>query len=376
MTGIMSYRAASVVTPIDLAAPAPDVWPPDELEAVECCPTCGSGQRNLLHQNLVDNIFLCSPGTWQLYRCSGCAGAYLNPRPTSASIGRAYKSYYTHDDVGEEPPLAGWRSRIKRALKNGYLNVRYGYTFTPASFLGPWASLFMMPARCKADRSARHLPFKPSGRLLDIGCGNGAFVRDACAWGWNAEGMDPDPDASVAGRKAGVRITAGSLPKTDFPDASFDAVTMSHSIEHLHDPVASLKEARRILKPGGVIWIATPNLDSAGHQIFGAHWRGLEPPRHLMLFTPKSLALALTQAGFDHIRMVRSAFNAQWFFTISCRLAKGEKAMGDAGSPLPFGLKVKAMLADWRAFFWPRYGEEIVFMATRPAEKKFTSPVL
>jgi 2-polyprenyl-3-methyl-5-hydroxy-6-metoxy-1,4-benzoquinol methylase len=67
-----------------------------------------------------------------------------------------------------------------------------------------------------------------------------------------------------------VPITAGSLPKLGYPDASFAAVTMNHSIEHLHDPVAGLREVRRILQPAGTVWINTPNLDSRGHRIFGA----------------------------------------------------------------------------------------------------------
>jgi 2-polyprenyl-3-methyl-5-hydroxy-6-metoxy-1,4-benzoquinol methylase len=368
MTAQTTPAAASVQS-TSAGAKKQDVWPPSELETVDRCPVCGADNRQALHHNLTDTVFFCSPGSWSLYRCQKCGDAYLNPRPTLASIAKAYQTYYTHAAIGEEPLPKGRLGRFRRALKNGYLNARYGYNLAPALTWGRWIMVLFLPLRCSVDRAFRHLPLKkPGARLLDIGCGNGAFVREACTWGWNAEGMDPDPNAAAAGQKAGVRITTGALPQTDFPGASFDAITMSHSIEHLHDPVACLKEAHRILRPGGSIWIATPNLNSMGHHLFGKNWRGLEPPRHLVLFTAESLAEGLRLAGFEQIQMVRSNFNARWYFTSSYRLEKGEDPMDDAdGSLLPALLDLKARVADWHAFLRPQNGEEIVFTATRPS---------
>jgi SAM-dependent methyltransferase len=316
-------------------------------------------------------VFFCAPGEWAMYRCSGCGGAYLDPRPTSESIGRAYQSYYTHVAEDGAPPPTGRFGRLKRAMGNGYLNSRYNFDLRPALSWGRWVIVFLPRRQCRSDREVRHLALdRPRSRILDIGCGNGAFVKQALAWGWDAEGLDPDPNAASVGRNLGLRITTGSLPKTGYPDGSFAAVTMSHCIEHLHEAEASLREICRILQPGGVVWIATPNVNSNGHRVFGKDWRGLEPPRHLVLFTSEALAAALARAGFEQVRQVRSWFCSQWYFRMSYSVKRGENPLPPQGSRLPWWLKVKADLADWQAFFQPQYGEEIVFVARVPSSAK------
>jgi ubiquinone/menaquinone biosynthesis C-methylase UbiE len=347
---------------------SPEPWPAQELESVDLCPLCGSAERTQLYRGLTDRVFFCAPGSWSLYQCRACEGAYLDPRPTLESIGRAYRSYYTHDtqqDRPNEPPSTF--ALFKQAMYNGYLNARYNFDLRPAIAWGRWTVAAVPPIRLKRDSAARHLRLERKGaRLLDIGCGNGAFVNMARVWGWDAEGLEPDPNAVAVGRAKGLPITAGSLPRTAYPDASFDAVTMSHSIEHLHDPVACLHEVRRILQPGGTIWIDTPNLGACGHNIFGADWRGLEPPRHLVLFTLHALISTLYRVGFNQICQVRAPFVSQWYFTSSLRIARNEDPPPMSGSPLPRRLKLRAAIADWQAFLHPACGEQIIVLAKSP----------
>jgi SAM-dependent methyltransferase len=346
---------------------ASESWPPEELEAVARCPLCSSADRKALHRDLTDRVFFCAPGGWSLYQCDACEGAYLDPRPTAESIARAYSSYYTHELEGEASAPQSAFERLKTAAYNGYLNAQYNFDLSPASAWGRWAVAAVPPIRLKRDARARHLRLEHKGApLLDIGCGNGAFVKAALALGWGAEGLDPDPNAAALGRKTGVRIAVGSLPKISYPDASFAAVTMSHSIEHLHDPVAGLREVRRILRPGGTVWIATPNLRSTGYEVFGAEWIGLDPPRHLVLFTPTALISSLSRAGFDQIRQVRGAFVSHWYFTSSNQIARNEDPFSANGSRLPRSLKRKATIADWHTLLRPKCGEEIIIMARRP----------
>jgi ubiquinone/menaquinone biosynthesis C-methylase UbiE len=349
----------------------PGLWPAEELEAVDRCPLCGCADRIALHGDLTDRVFFSAAGRWSLYQCGGCEGAYLDPRPTSESIARAYSSYYTHEPEGEGDATRSAFGRLKRAAYNGYLNAQYNFDLRPAISWSRCAVAAMPSKKLKRDLMARHLYLERRGaRLLDIGCGNGAFVRAARAWGWDAEGVDPDPNAAAVGRARGLPITVGSLPKIGYPEASFAAVTMSHSIEHLHDPLAGLREVRRVLRPGGTVWINTPNLSSSGHKVFGADWRGLEPPRHLVLFTAPTLISTLSRAGFVEIRQVRASFVSQWYFTSSHRIAQNEDPFPTNGSRLPRRLKIKATIADWLALLRPRYGEEIIIMAKRPLSTK------
>jgi SAM-dependent methyltransferase len=344
-----------------------DIWPAEALERVDRCPSCGNRDGEVLYQGLKDTVCFCAPGSWTLYRCSRCKIAYLDPRPTAATIGQAYAKYHTHKETAELPPPRGVAGRLRRALRNGYLNARYKLDLRPALSLGQWVIGLLPSMRCRNDRAARlPLPHREA-RLLDVGCGNGAFVRDAVAWGWNAEGLDPDPDvAAAASPGLGARITTGTLADKYYPDGCFAAVTMDHTIEHLHDPVSALREVFRILKPGGSVWVATPNVNSLGHRLFKSNWRGLEPPRHLVLFTAEALRAALTTVGYEKVKQLGAPFVSRWWFTRSYRIARGEDPLAEEGAPLPLSAKLRAFVADCQGFMDPSRGEELIFVARRP----------
>ncbi|MCQ4188507.1 hypothetical protein, partial [Methylocystis suflitae] len=113
-------------------------WSETELESVYACPVCGCVDRKILQEDLIDNVFFIAPGKWTLYRCNRCRSAYLDPRPTQASIGKAYAAYYTHAVGIAETEFAqlGQFRRLRRMLVNGYLNKRYGTQRSPAAALG------------------------------------------------------------------------------------------------------------------------------------------------------------------------------------------------------------------------------------------------
>lgn len=347
-----------------------DDWPPEELEAVAACPVCGGMARDLLYAGLRDRVFFCAPGAWSLFRCRTCGSGHLDPRPSESDMGRAYASYYTHGGV-----TAGGGARASAgrawslALGHGYLNARYGYAFRPAL---PWGRLLLSPrSRGRADRRVRSLRL-PTGRrrLLDLGCGNGAWLARMGDWGWSAVGLDPDPRAVGAARSAGLTVHEGRLTAGAFPAGSFDAITMSHVLEHLHDPVGTLRVCHDILAPEGAIWIATPNLDAWGHRRFGGNWRGLEPPRHLVLFTPDALMGALERLGFRVEAGPLPCWNARWFFEVSTEIARGQ-VPSDAPA-LPSGLRRavrrQAQWANLRAWRRPALGEEIILLARKRPE--------
>lgn len=344
-------------------------WPENEIERVAVCPVCGHNGRRLLHKGLTDRVYRCAPGMWNLHQCLQCDTAFLDPRPTPASIWRAYTNYDTHKPSDNELPLSmlGFRQRLRRALRNGYINSRYGANLQPASKLGRWVVPLLYGKQGEIDHSLRSLPRLKKGeskKVLDIGCGSGSFLRDAMQLGWEVQGIDPDSKA--ASQVAGLRVEQGGLPQTRFKDATFDVVTLSHVIEHTHDPVASLREVFRLLKPGGLIWVSTPNVSSVSHYRFRSNWIGLHSPAHLVLFSHKNIKHALRAAGFNDMRVADMFPQARGYYHMSLRLALGEDPFAATGSPLPFYLRLMGLVSDLLAALLPNRREELVVTAMKP----------
>ena len=271
----------SIVARGDCERPAS--WPVQNLEVTGKCPVCGEERRRLIHGSLLDNTYRCAPGRWRMWQCSGCRSAYLDPRPTPLSIHGAYKSYYTHRgrSAADTPfdQLSPWR-KLRRRLVNGFLNRRFGASFRPSSSLGVPLAKIPFPLLRQLERKYRNLP-KPSAarsRLLDIGCGNGSFLTLAAECGWDVHGIDPDPKAASAAAERGFAVQIGALERLSEIADHFDAITINHVIEHVHDPIALLTACNRLLRAGGTLWLETPNIDAQGHTFFGEHWRGLRVP--------------------------------------------------------------------------------------------------
>ena len=194
-------------------------------------------------------------------RCSQCAFVYLSHLSDAAVAGAraTYEAIYArHDPVGEIT-LDSYRSVLKR-------------------FDG--------------DRR--------TGGLVDIGCGAGAFVVAAARAGWQAIGTEVAQSASRIELAAGARILVGERATAELADGSCDVVTLWEVIEHVDDPVGILREARRLLREGGRLYLTTPNLASLQRRMLGRRW-----PRyhveHLSYFDGRSIRRALARAGFAHV---------------------------------------------------------------------------
>jgi 2-polyprenyl-3-methyl-5-hydroxy-6-metoxy-1,4-benzoquinol methylase len=311
----------------DPAAPERSTWPRAALEPVSACPVCHSTSRTLLHSDLVDNTFFTAPGAWNMQQCAACGSAYLDPRPTPESISDAYTAYYTHG------PLTESRGRGMKALAKSVvakLSATYIESLAnperrkrPLSRRIGAALVRAVPSyREVVDARYRHLrrPMPGADRLLDIGCGGGEFLDRARFLGWKCEGVDLDPKAVDAARNLDLNVSAGSIDSYADVSGVFDVVTCNHVIEHVYDPGHLIASMYRILKPGGRLWIETPNINSAGHAFFGASWRGLEPPRHLAIMNYQTMVRMLSGAGFSithgtpwniqHIRLIFAASEA------------------------------------------------------------------
>lgn len=278
-------------------------WPAEGLEYLGYCPVCGSKPRALQYADLTDSLY-SAPGLWTLYRCMECQVRYLDPRPNAKTIKLAYSNYHTHGAVHHNGTPNNPLRKVKLALKNGYLNNVWNTSLQPAfPFLARLISTLYPNWMALYHRQAmRDLPGPARGELLDIGCGGGSFLRLAKAVGWSVHGVDVDEKALAVARAANIDVALGGIELFDGQKELFDVITLSHVIEHVHDPNIVLKACWRLLKPGGIFWIEAPNFDSYGRKLFDRNWRGLEPPRHLVLFNTANMSRLLAQVGFSNIR--------------------------------------------------------------------------
>jgi SAM-dependent methyltransferase len=186
--------------------------------------------------------------------------------------------------------------------------------------------------------------------------------------GWEVEGQEVDAEAAAVARRVfGLTVHLGRLEEAAFPSDRFDVITMSHVIEHLHDPVTLLRECRRVLKKDGSLVVATPNPESFGHSRFGAAWRGLEPPRHLYLFSSRALHNTAVQAGFAQCDVWTTAANASGFVLGSYENKVSRSGQQRAGANLK--RRIRAALYQFQMSLAqrrrPLSGEECVLRATK-----------
>lgn len=239
------------------------------LETV-VCNLCGSAQSRVRFD---------SPGAWTaddaahfaattdkfgaygtIRECAGCGLVYTNPRPTAEAL---LSGYAGNDDADYES------ERDSRSM-NAHL------------------SLAMI---------RRHAP---GGKLLEIGCANGFFLN-AARMSYETVGLEPSRAASDYARtRLRLDVPAGTLEEARFPDASFDVVALIDVIEHLADPLAALRAIARVTKPGGIVYLVTPDIDSLSARVLRGRWWGLRPA-HVYYFSTRTLSKMLAQAGFETV---------------------------------------------------------------------------
>jgi 2-polyprenyl-3-methyl-5-hydroxy-6-metoxy-1,4-benzoquinol methylase len=335
------------------------------------CPTCGRAGDSL-YSDLHDQLY-SSNGQWNVSRCRDCAIAWLDPQPDN--FDQIYNGYYTHQ-LDTAPDL---RARLRRWLNHISLLVgkkTLGYP-TNASLVEKFAAGLLGAFRPGREMGIMHLasvPAPPTGSVLDVGCGSGQLLVALRNAGWDVVGVEIDPQAVAAARATGIEIHQGTLDGAKMEAGRFSHIVLNHVIEHVPDPVSYLRECARLLAPDGQIIVATPNLEGFAHKIFGRFWRGLEIPRHLIIFSPKSLAMTGSLAGLSVRRSVTLVRGARFMYSQSARMRAGLTG-------IEVNLKTGLIEKIWRRFigfffqaaewvfisFNPRSGDEILmfFSANR-----------
>jgi 2-polyprenyl-3-methyl-5-hydroxy-6-metoxy-1,4-benzoquinol methylase len=218
------------------------------------CPLCGSRRRRPAFRGR----------GCRFAACRACCLVYQNPQPVFEDLkGRYGQAYFQYEIANED--------NFHRLMELGLADV---------------------------DFAGRTAGFPSDRRFLDVGCATGRLLEAMRERGWQVRGVDLCPEsAAYAHAHRGVQVFTGTLGEARFPAASFHAVHFSHLIEHVPSPRGLLAEVRRILRPGGLAVVTTPNVDGLQARLFRGLWRSAIAD-HLTLFSVRTLRRLLEESGF------------------------------------------------------------------------------
>lgn len=208
-------------------------------------------------------------GDYKIVQCGACHMLYVDPPPSSAQLAAFYNrpEYYQNSNVGYIDYLA----EEKKLRREAGMRLSTIEAFMPTK-----------------------------GKLLDLGCAAAFFLDEAQKRGWQVAGSELSAQMrQFAETNFGLSITSHY---NDLPDASFDVVTMWEYIEHLSDPRQELENLHRLLKPGGIVGISTPNTAHLQVKREPNQWWEFKPPAHLTFFTPETLHTLVRQSGYEILK--------------------------------------------------------------------------
>ncbi len=240
------------------------------------CPICNSKD---IQEQLTAKDYTVSQEKFAVWHCNTCTGRFTQDVPAQDDIGAFYASenYISHSDT-----------------KKGIINSLYHLV------------------RKRTLGAKRRLVINESGTvkgtILDIGCGTGAFLQTMKEADWNITGLEPD---MVARNKAAelYNINPQEPGKLfELPAGTFNAITMWHVLEHVHELHAYIKQIEGLLVANGKLFIAVPNYTSKDADIYKEYWAAYDVPRHLYHFSPQSMEKLLSQHGLK-----LAAIKPMWF---------------------------------------------------------------
>jgi 2-polyprenyl-3-methyl-5-hydroxy-6-metoxy-1,4-benzoquinol methylase len=264
------------------------------------CPVCGSEE---IRPKLSAKDYTVSGENFSVFQCSNCSLCFTQDAPDAGSIAPYYKSenYISHTNSSKGLINRLYQSVRKRTLK-------------------------------QKRRLVEKMTGLPTGRLLDVGSGTGAFAAAMQQAGWDVTGLEPDADARmVAGELYRLKLEDSSS-LYDLPAASVDAITLWHVLEHVHDLQSYVQQLKKLLKPTGRLFIAVPNYTSKDAETYKANWAAWDVPRHLYHFSPRSMETLMEKNGMKIL-----AHRPMWYDSFYISLLSSKYAnKGRANLPAAF----------------------------------------
>jgi len=260
------------------------------MEKLENCPVCNS-IRNKPFLSCIDHTV--SRETFSIVACESCGFKFTTPRPNESELGKYYKSeeYVSHSNT-----------------KKGFINSTYQSVrkYTLLKKLQLISSYYK------------------TGKILDIGCGTGEFLNTCKNAKWETFGIEPDDDArNMAINMYGLTVLPEASLK-NFPDETFDVISMWHVLEHVPKLNERVEELRRLLKPNGIIIIAVPNCNSLDAKIYKENWAAYDVPRHLYHFTPKDIDALFSKYNMKVFRILPMIFDSFYVSMLSEKIKFGK----------------------------------------------------
>jgi 2-polyprenyl-3-methyl-5-hydroxy-6-metoxy-1,4-benzoquinol methylase len=265
-----------------------------ELESVSC-PLCGSNNADVILTDAKE-MYIGLDEHFSVKKCRSCEMVWTDPRPTPSTI-----SYFYPDTAGYYSPekavdsiLTGQSPTFVHILKSnlGYVDLADSQ----------FSSNYWFQSRYLVRKAKLlHIPnWIPNGKLLDVGCSWGRYLKQMCQLGWDVYGVEFNA-ASVkhAQEKLGLsNVRKGQMENHQYPSETFDVVHLSMVLEHLHQPRRALNELATALKPGGQLIVSVPDFSGLEFSIFGRYCYALHLPQHLNHFSPQTLTKILEETGF------------------------------------------------------------------------------
>lgn len=211
-------------------------------------------------------------------QCKRCRLVYANPRLPKAQIWTRYSEDYFWDEY----------MKVLGVTRDAEVDVDKF-----VRHYGPLLHLYQ-------------IYHPPPGDLLEVGAGAGLFLKAAERAGWTVRGLEPLPAAAAFARdRLGLDVIAKTVEQAPFAEASFDAVAMFETIEHVLDPVGTLAAIRRLMRRGALLVLTTPNWEAFTRHALGRQWAVISPAEHLYYFSEATLTPMLKQAGFSWVHYHR-----------------------------------------------------------------------